>query len=48
MDASAGLIIAAVLAGLLCLRRRRCADPAVRREQNEVLMQIEVERKERA
>jgi hypothetical protein len=29
MDASAGLIIAAVLAGLLCLRRRRCPEPEV-------------------
>jgi hypothetical protein len=48
MDASAGLIITAVLAGLLCLRRRRCADPVVRREQNEVLMHMEVERRERA
>ena len=27
MDASAGLIITAVLAGLLCLRRRRCPEP---------------------
>ena len=27
MDASAGLIITAVLAGLLCLRRRRCRMP---------------------
>jgi len=28
MDASAGLIIMAVLAGLLCLRRHRCPMPA--------------------
>lgn len=27
MDASAGLIIMAVLAGLLCLRRHRCPMP---------------------
>lgn len=44
MDASAGLIIAAVL--LLCLRRRRCPDSAaVRSEQNEVLMKLDVERR---
>ena len=28
MDASAGFMIMAVLAGLLCLRRRRCPMPA--------------------
>jgi hypothetical protein len=47
MDASAGLIIMAVLAGLLCLRRRRCPEPTAeeRRDQMAVLMQCEVERK---
>lgn len=48
MDASVGLIIVAVLAGLLCLRRRRCQTPEERREQNEILMNLEVERKPQA
>lgn len=49
MDASAGLIIAAVLAGLLCLRRRRCPESAEEhRAQNEILMNLELERKPQA
>lgn len=46
--ADAGLIIMTV-ALLLCLRRRRCGVSAeIRKEQNELLMQIEVERKYQA
>jgi MYXO-CTERM domain-containing protein len=38
-------VIAAIVLGLLCLRRRRCPNDEVRREQNEILMNLEMERK---
>jgi len=49
MNASdAGLIIVTVLA-LWCLCRRRCgASEVLRKEQNELLMNLEVERKPQA
>jgi MYXO-CTERM domain-containing protein len=53
MDASAGLIALAVLVALLCLRRRRVPGDLtsltnqtdLRREQNAVMMNLELERK---
>jgi hypothetical protein len=48
MNASdAGLIIATVLA-LLCLRRRRTGNGVTRQQQNEILMNVDVERKPQA
>jgi hypothetical protein len=46
MDAADAGVIAAIVLGLLCLRRRRCpADPAERQAQNDLLMNFEIERK---
>jgi hypothetical protein len=44
------LILGMTLAFLACLRRRRCGgdEAATRREQNEILMNVEVERKPQA
>lgn len=48
MNASdAGLIITTVLA-LLCLRRRRCGGADDRRDQNQILINSELERKPQA
>lgn len=49
MTAADAGVIAAIVLGLLCLRRRRCpVTAAERREQNEFLMNLEVERKPQA
>lgn len=49
MNAADAGVIAAIVFGLLCLRRRRCpVSEEMRQAQNELLMNLEVERKPQA
>jgi MYXO-CTERM domain-containing protein len=48
MNAADAGVIAAIVLGLLCLRRRRCQTPEERRAENEILMNLELERTPRA